>query len=197
MKFIRKYGIGFAFVGFLTISIAIGIVAGKSCVRTELKFVEVVVEKPVEVLVEVEPERAYFDVPLSQEVQDVVFDECEKHDIDPALVIAIIERESSFTANAVNGAGTTFGLMQIKKDRHENRMKKLNCTDLFNPVQNVKVGIDYLAEMKNQDKGILWTLMAYNGGWGYANDKTEQGVVSNYATSVLARAYEIEEELKC
>ena len=147
----------------------------------------VVIEKPVVI----EPETAYFAVSLSHEVQDVIFAECEKHGISPALVVAIIERESRYNTEAVGDKGKSFGLMQIKKICHEQRIEKLDCNNLFDPVQNVKVGIDYLAELKQKNGNIFWQLMAYNGGASYADGKAAEGVITEYATEIIARAYEL------
>ena len=45
------------------------------------------------VSVDAEPTQ-FFAVPLSEELQMRIFEECEKHNIAPAVVVAIIEQES-------------------------------------------------------------------------------------------------------
>lgn len=128
---------------------------------------------------------AYFDVPLSEDLQDHIFKECEKHGIDPAIIVSMIKRESNYRAKVTGDSGQSYGLMQIQLKWHRDRMGKLGVTDLLDPYQNVTVGIDYLAELIDRGKGVEWALMAYNGGPSYANRKVAAGVVSDYAKGVL------------
>ena len=126
--------------------------------------------------------KLYYDVPLDYELQDYIIHLCEEHHIDPAVVIAMIECESGYNAWAVGDDGDSVGLMQIQSRWHQARMDKLGCTNLFDPMQNVKVGIDYLAEMLDwYDGDIAKALTAYNRG-------SYSGYISEYATSVLAKA---------
>lgn len=135
--------------------------------------------------------RLYFDVPLSSEVQDCIFEECEKYGINPALVIAIIERESRFDADVIGDNGRSFGLMQVQPKWHYQRMQELNCTDLLNPYQNIKVGVDILAELNGQNSNIHWVLMAYNSGATIANENIASGIITEYATSIIKRSNEL------
>lgn len=145
---------------------------------------EPIVEEP-EMPVEEEPVR-YFDVPLDHDLQDHIFALCEENDIDPAMVIAIIERESNYKASAIGDSGNSLGLMQIQPRWSEERMARLSCPDLLDPYQNVIVGIDILVEYFNRGNSVEWVLMAYNGGPSYANKKAEAGEISEYAQKVLA-----------
>lgn len=163
-----------------------------SCVSTES---ETTTEKMTTEMVTteyIEPV-VYFDVKLGWDLQDHIFRECEKHGIDPAIVIAMIERESDFRSRLVGDNGNSFGLMQINKKWHIERMKKLGVTDLFDPYQNVTVGIDYLAENYRKGGTLEWALMAYNGGPSYARRLTAEGIVSKYAKGVLERSEELNE----
>ena len=143
----------------------------------EIEPVLIVVQEPVAV----SPKVVYFDVPLTHEVQDTIFAECEKKGISPAVVIGLIERESRFDTYALGDDGRSFGLMQIQAKWHLQRMIDLNCTDLFNPSQNVTVGIDYLAELQNKYGDIEKALTAYNRGH-------YSGTITEYAKDVVARA---------
>ena len=154
-------------------------------------------EEPEEVVseeVEEEPELLdyrYFDVPLDLELQEYIFMVCDLYGMEPAIIIAMIEKESTYRADCIGDQGKSFGLMQIQKRWHEQRMLDLGVTDLLDPYQNVSVGIDYIAELLTADKGIHWALMAYNGGVAYANRLAGEGVVSNYAKTVYARSHEL------
>ena len=134
-----------------------------------------------------------YPVPLDTELQLFIVQLCEEHHIEPTIVFAMIDRESKFDADATGDSGKSFGLMQIQKRWHIERMEDLGCTDLLDPYQNVTVGIDYLAECMGKGKGIEWALMAYNGGASYANSMAQKGIVSGYATEVLANSETMKE----
>lgn len=129
----------------------------------------------------------YFDVPLSEDLQNHIFKLCESYNVDPAMVIAMIERESNYRASAIGDSGRSFGLMQIQPRWNKERMDKLGCTDLLNPYQNVAVGIDLIAELYETGNSTAWVLMAYNGGPYYATNNISQGLVSDYAKNVMSK----------
>lgn len=128
-----------------------------------------------------------YDVPLDMELQLHIIQTCEEYHIDPAIVMAMIWRESGFRADAVGDNGNAFGLMQIWPYWHGGRMERLGCTVLLDPYQNVAVGIDYLAEcVERYDGDVAKGLVAYNQGSYYET-------ITGYALDVLDMA----EELRC
>lgn len=127
---------------------------------------------------------SYYNVNLSTEIQDVIFAECEKYNIPPQIVIAMIERESRFIPHVVGDNGNSFGLMQIQPRWHSGRMARLGCTDLLDPVQNVIVGIDLLGELYIRYNDIGLALTAYNSG-------SANNGYNGYAIAVMARANEV------
>ena len=148
---------------------------------------EAVVEttpEPTAVLVPV----ASYPVPLDDDFQLFVIRLCEEHHIDPAIVFAMIDRESDFNADCIGDNGASFGLLQIQTQHHKDRMDKLGVTDLFDPYQNVTVGVDYLAELIDYyDGNVEMALMAYNAGQtGAYNYWFSAGVYSNdYSREVM------------
>ena len=134
-----------------------------------------------------------YDVPLEEQLQHYIINLCEKKNIAPALVMAIIERESKYDPLAKGDSGNSLGLMQIQPKWHQWRADELGCLDWFNPYDNVTVGIDILADLfaKHGDD-VYMVLMAYNGGNSYAYRMQEKGKVSEYAIEVDARAEELE-----
>lgn len=134
----------------------------------------------------------FYDVPLSEELQIHIFEECEKHNIAPAIIIAMIERESNYKADAIGDNGNSLGLMQIQPKWNQERMDRLGCTDLLDPFQNVTVGIDIVAELKGKNSELYWVLMAYNGWTEYANKRMESGNISEYALGIVEIASELE-----
>lgn len=130
-----------------------------------------------------------YDSCVPNEVQTYIKTVCYPHDIEPALVIAMIEAESSGVYDAQNG--NCIGLMQIDERWHRERMERLGCTDLTNPYMNVTVGVDILAEKLRDYGTIEAALMAYNGGNSYANRMLAEGKTSSYAQKIIARTVEL------
>ena len=124
------------------------------------------------------------DVPLDAELQEFIFGVAEDYGLEGELVMAVIGQESNYQHCALGDDGNSYGLMQIQKRFHEERMERLKVSDLYDPYENVIVGIDYLAELIEMG-GLEWGLTAYNGGFQLANELEKQGVVSEYAESVM------------
>lgn len=162
------------------------ITEGTTPLPPETTIAETTANIPETTTAETEPPStiSYYNVNLSEYVQDVIFAECEKYNIPPEIVIAMIERESQFKQYAIGDDGRSLGLMQIQPKHHIQRMIDLGCTDLFDPVQNVTVGIDILAEQYIKYGDIAKALVAYNGG-------SYKGTITNYAKTVIARANEL------
>ena len=58
------------------------------------------------------------NVPLSAELQEVLWDACQEHKVEYALALGLIETESSFNPEAVSCVGC-YGLMQLNPDYFE------------------------------------------------------------------------------
>ena len=134
-----------------------------------------------------EPERTYYDVPLTEDLQDIIIDISEKRGVDPALVIAVIEKESGYNPDASGDNGRSQGLMQIWRSFHEKRMEKLGAVNLYDPRDNVIVGIDILAEKLEKYEDAEKALIAYNAGdAGAKKHYFSKGVYSNgYSRTVM------------
>lgn len=140
------------------------------------------------------PNVVYFDVPLDEDLQDHIFATCEEYGVDPALVIAVIERESQFVVDAVGDYGRSLGLMQVQPQWFAVQMAEHGFDNLLDPYQNIVIGVEYLSDLMAEGKGDTWALMAYNGGPSYANSMG--GWVSEYATTVMAKWAEYAEYLE-
>lgn len=143
------------------------------------------------------PTKKYYDVPLSNDVQDVIIDSCNYYHISPALVLAMIERESNYLVDAVGDYGNSIGLMQINLRWQKDRCEQLGVYNLTDPRQNVAVGLDILNELFEQSEDLAWVLMAYNGGTEYADNKIQNGIYeTEYTRYILSRSAELEESMR-
>ena len=131
-----------------------------------------------------EAKAAIFDVPLDEVLQFHIISQAEAKGIDPAIVMAMCWKESTYNPNAIGDNGDAYGLLQVQPKWHYGRMQKLGCTDLLDPYQNVVVAVDYLAEQIDRYGDVEKGLTAYNAGH-------YSGTVTNYAKVVMAMANEL------
>lgn len=139
---------------------------------------------------------AHLDIPLSYELQHYIFELSCDYNVDPILVMAIIQKESKCDPNVIGDSGNAIGLMQIQQRWHYERIRKLKCTDLSDPYQNILVGMHYLAELFEGDMSTEWVLMAYNGGRSWANKHARIGYTTKYARAVIDIMDEFQEMVK-
>lgn len=88
----------------------------------------------------------FYDVPLDADLQQLLWEACEESGIDMSLALAVIWEETDYR-NIIGDDGASFGYMQVQKKWHEDRMARLDVTDLMDPASNFRVGCDYLAEL--------------------------------------------------
>lgn len=127
----------------------------------------------------------HVDISLSNEIQHYIFELSWEYNVDPFLVMAIIQKESKCDPNTVGDSGRAIGLMQIQRRWHNERICRLKCDDLYDPYQNILVGMDYIAELYEGDMSTEWVLMAYNGGYAWANKHAQIGYTTKYAREVI------------
>jgi len=83
-----------------------------------------------------------------------------RHQVDPALVKAIIMAESGYNPKAISKKGAK-GLMQLMPSTAQ----ALGVEDIFNPKQNISGGVRYFKQLVNRfDGDIKLALAAYNAG---------------------------------
>jgi hypothetical protein len=103
--------------------------------------------------------RAYFKtIPFGT----LIHDTARRHNVDPALVAAVIEQESRFRSRARSHVGAR-GLMQLMPRTG----RWMGARDLYDPKQNVEAGVKYIKYLDRKYKGNKKLILAaYNGGEG-------------------------------
>lgn len=95
-------------------------------------------------------------------VEKLVREAAERHQVDPALVRAVIETESNWNPSAISRKGA-LGLMQLIPTTAQ----RFGANDVFSPKQNVEAGVSYLKTLLERYNGNLdLALAAYNAGEG-------------------------------
>ena len=90
----------------------------------------------------------------------IILRAANRHQIDPALIKAIIMAESSYNPKAISKKGAR-GLMQLMPKTAE----ILGVKDSFNPEQNINAGVRHFKGLMNRFKGdVKLALAAYNAG---------------------------------
>jgi soluble lytic murein transglycosylase-like protein len=91
--------------------------------------------------------------------------EAEAARIDPLLVLALIQVESSFDPAALSDRGAR-GLMQLREPtfRRELERHRLALADPHDPVTNVRAGVRYFRRLLDAFGREEVALMAYNAG---------------------------------
>ena len=104
--------------------------------------------------------------PLSYE--QIIRGHAENYDLDPALLAAVIYRESKFDARARSSSGA-IGLMQLLPETAKGIAlhtggSRFVVADLYDPEINVRYGSFYLRRLLNKYGKTELALAAYNAG---------------------------------
>lgn len=103
---------------------------------------------------------------------DLIKQEARRYAIDPYLAAGLIRQESVFNPNAVSRVGAR-GLMQVmpatgRLVSKQQGLPAVNANDLLNPQLNIKLGMNYLAQMIGQLGRFEYAAAGYNAGPGRA-----------------------------
>ena len=88
-----------------------------------------------------------------------IVNSARRHQLDPALVHAVVATESNYRANAVSRAGA-MGLMQLMPATAQ----RFSVADPFLPEQNIEAGSRYLRWLLDEFESLQLALAAYNSG---------------------------------
>jgi soluble lytic murein transglycosylase-like protein len=92
--------------------------------------------------------------------RSIIVRAAHRHQVEPAMVQAIIMAESSFNPKAVSRRGAV-GLMQLMPDTAE----ALGVENVFDPEHNINAGVLYFKKLLKEFEGdVKLALAAYNAG---------------------------------
>ena len=96
----------------------------------------------------------------SEPFHPIILRAASRHEVDPALIKAIIMVESRYNPHAISKQGAK-GLMQLMP----RTARSLGVEDSFNPEHNVNGGVKYLKQLLDEfDDNLKFALAAYNAG---------------------------------
>ncbi len=119
----------------------------------------------------IDVEEAFREVTLPLRHDDVIRQQAEEKDLDPALIAAVIYAESTFDARARSEADAR-GLMQVTPATATAIAEQTGGTefvveDLLNPQINIAYGSRHLRDLLDQyDGNLVAALAGYNAGSG-------------------------------
>ena len=175
----------------------------------ELKWTEAAETKIEEMSAE-EAEIYFFILRLSDSINQtnarklakLIVRECENYDnLDPYLVLAVIQIESEFSPRAISNRGA-IGLMQVMPGTGKYIAEEMGIDyngrkSLYDPFVNVKLGIHYLSSLTEKYDSTENALDAYNNGpanFEKAQGSDTDGERSRYVKKVLGFKNYLEEE---
>ena len=108
-------------------------------------------------------------IPLSEDLQYILWASCEENNVDLAIALGLIEVESGFDADA--DGGLCYGLMQLNRKYFPSGLPA---------GENIQYGLEYLGQLLVRYDTVEAALTAYNAG----HDTGSRA----YANAVLAAA---------
>ena len=136
------------------------------------------------------------NVPMDEDLQEFIFYLSEGYEIDFTFVMALIQQESSFRADAISESND-YGLMQVNEKNHTLITETLGVTDFLEPYNNVRSGMFILRKLFEKYETPEKVLMAYNLGESGAARLWENGIFEiNYSKSVFQYQQKFNEEIE-
>ena len=147
-------------------------------------------------VVEAEPDW-YLRARYPLEYEQILRTHGANHDLDPALVAAVVYVESRFDTNAESEAGA-IGLMQLLPDTAEGIALRTGgsnfvTADLRDPDINVRYGTWYLEHLYRRYGDMRVALAAYHAGQGNVDEwrRTGAGIAFPETRQYVSRVLEL------
>jgi soluble lytic murein transglycosylase len=103
------------------------------------------------------------------EISKTIYEEAIKYNFNPLLITAIIKIESNFEPKAISDS-YAYGLCQVRKFIAPELAKNIGIKwdgaekTLFDPINNIKIGVYYLAILNRDFNDLKTAIIAYNQG---------------------------------
>jgi soluble lytic murein transglycosylase-like protein len=114
------------------------------------------------------------------DLAETIVEEARRHDLEPAFVLAVMHVESRYDTYAVSSKHA-MGLMQILPSTGawlapQVGVEWVGPQTLFDPTQNVRLGVAYLRQLADRyDGDLVAALAAYNWGPGAIDRRLAMG----------------------
>ena len=123
-----------------------------------------------------------------KEYSDVVYKYSEEYDVDPLLVFSIIKAESNFKRSVSSTSGA-IGLMQLMPETAKEMINEIGDDyivdeQLYNPEQNIKIGIRYYKFLYKKYENMELALTAYNAGIGNVDKWIKDGIINKDGSNI-------------
>jgi soluble lytic murein transglycosylase-like protein len=126
------------------------------CLSSSVQAVEITIQDRVSQFIE-----NTYKISYAYDIVDKVFSIAEKKNLDPLFILAMMQVESGFNANAKSPANS-HGLMQVHYPSH--RKKVIEKNDLYDLDTNIELGTEIWKECVDKSKTIYAAAMCYTGG---------------------------------
>ena len=128
-----------------------------------------------------------YDVPMknAEKIVYATFEEAKKKNLEPTLVLSLIDNESKFQQHVKSPVGAV-GLTQVMPRYHKEKiaeLKRTDGTDIFSITGNIKVGTQILRDYINLAGGNLQkALQMYNGSASDSKKKYSNKILTTMRT---------------
>ena len=157
--------------------------SGQKCEEKpiEREYVYITIEKPIK------DEFIPFDVPLSSELQEELYEASKEFDVDYCIMLGLIEKETKFK-NVQGDGGDSYGYCQIQPKWWKGLMADIGATDLNEPKDNFRTACAIMAQLIEKHNSTEGALVAYNQGY-------YKGTSTSYSRDVIANAEKYRREI--
>ena len=132
-------------------------------------------------VVEVLEEKVFIlNIPLSDELQEELYEASKEFGVDYYVMVALIDKETRFK-NVLGDNGNSYGYCQIQPKWWYGLMTEIGATDLSVPKDNFRTACAIMAQLMNKYHSLEGALVAYNQGY-YKGNSTQ------YSREIIANA---------
>ncbi len=140
------------------------------------------------------PQYVYYDLPLSDQLQEYTQDLCKAMEVDYPLVLAIMSEESWFDPKAISPTDD-WGIMQINSSNHLWLERELGITDWLDPQQNIYAGI-YILSLYSYLEDRQAIAMFFNSGPSTGKSNLKKGIFTGYSVDVMTALADLETRIR-